>query len=89
MTKINLQRLEFLIRGEIPKGKHEELFVLAYKAGIGDHSLMEVLLQISDIFDELPKNEVNHFLLGYALGQKTHRESEDAMLEASKTKTFH
>lgn len=89
---INLRRLELLIRGEQPKGLHEELFVLAYKAGIGEELLMLTLLQVSDIFDKLTKNEVNHFLLGYSLGQKTHRESEEEMLKAltnHKNKSFH
>jgi hypothetical protein len=89
--KIDLQRLESLIQGSMPIDKAEELFILMYKHGIGDSQLMDGLLQISDILEDLEKDEINHLLLGYALGQKTYRECEDELVSNVKNKnqSFH
>ena len=81
MTKINMQRIEMLVRGEQPEGMHEELFVVAFKSGLSGESLMLTLLQVSDIFEGLTHDDKNYFCLGYALGQKTFMEAEDEMPE--------
>jgi hypothetical protein len=82
MTKINLQRIEELIRGDQPEGMYEELFVVAFKSGLGGESFMLTLLQVSDIFEELTHEDKNYFVLGYALGQKTLIDSEEQMTDA-------
>lgn len=74
---INLQRVEQLVRGDQPKGLHEELFVVAFKCGLGGESFMLALLQISDIWEDITHKDKNYFVLGYALGQKTFEESEE------------
>ena len=79
MKKIDMQRIELLVRGEQPDGIEEELFVVAFKSGLGGESLMLTLLQVSDIFDGLSHGDKNYFLLGYAIGQKTFQETEEEM----------
>lgn len=79
---ITLQRQEVLIRGEVsPINLCEELFVLAYKNGLAGELLLNVILEIADIFDETNGNEKDHFLLGYARGQKDISDAEDDLEE--------
>jgi hypothetical protein len=74
---LNIKRVEELVNGEMPQGIHEELFVVAFKSGLGGDSFMLTLLQVSDIFNGLTHKDKNYFNLGYALGQKIHLETED------------
>ena len=89
--KIDLQRLEFLIRGDEPKGLNEELFILSYKSGLSGELLMNAVLQVSGQFEDYDQNEINHFMVGYCLGQKTYFESEEQMLKEANinNKSFH
>ena len=92
MDKINMQRIEMLVRGEQPEGMHEELFVVAFKSGLSGESFMLTMLQISDIFEGLTHLDKNYFNLGYALGQKTYMDSEEEMvseLSSYNKKTTH
>lgn len=83
MNKIDMQRIEMLVRGEQPEGVEEELFVVAFKSGLSGESFMLTLLQVSDIFEGLTHGGKNYFCLGYALGQKTMMETEEEMTDAT------
>jgi hypothetical protein len=79
---INLANLEILIRGErMPANRAEELFLMAYKAGLGDELLLFTLIGLRDIFEGLSGSEKDFFVLGYCLGQKTFRDVEDSSFE--------
>lgn len=78
---INLAALQELIRGDrLASNRSEELFLLAYKSGIGDELLLYTVLQLKDIFEGLPSEEKDFFILGYCLGQKTFRDVEEESL---------
>jgi len=79
IKKINIKRIELLVAGEQPEGLCEELFVVAFKSGLSGETYMLTLLQVSDIFEGLSHDEKDYFTLGYAMGQKTHLESEDEL----------
>lgn len=81
---INLAELETLIRGErLPKDQAEELFLLAYKSGLGDELLLFTMLDLRDIFETLPSADKDFFILGYCLGQKTFRDVEENNVNSS------
>lgn len=81
--EINLAKLEVLIRGErLPNDRAEELFIRAYKAGIGDELLLFTMLELRDIFEGLESTEKDFFILGFCLGQKQFRDVEDASFES-------
>lgn len=79
---INLKELEELIQGNrLPINRAEELFILAYKAGIGDELLLFTMLDLRDIFETLESGEKDFFVLGFCLGQKHFRDVEESSLE--------
>lgn len=79
--EINLAKIEELIRGErLAADRAEELFLLAYKSGIANELLLFCILQVKDIFEGLPSEEKDFFILGYCLGQKTFRDVEEESL---------
>ena len=85
MNKIDLQRIEMLVRGETPAGMHEELFIVAFKSGLAGESFMLTILQVSDIFEGLTKDNNRYFCLGYALGQKVFNEANEQMTDQVST----
>lgn len=82
-NKINLAKLEILIRGDrLPNDLAEEIFILGYKHGLNGDLLMFLMFQLKDMFDEAVFDLYTYkmLLLGYSMGQKTHRDVEEASL---------
>ena len=86
---IDLNRLQKLITNKVqPENKAEELLLLSYMYGIQDQLYLNLILQISGDYDNMTRNEVDHVVIGYALGQKTLRDLEESF-ETNNDPTFH
>lgn len=82
-NKINLAKLEILIRGDrLPDDLAEEVFILGYKHGLSGDILMLLMFQLKEMFDT-PEFDVYVYkmlLLGYSMGQKTFEDVQDASI---------
>ena len=88
-VKIDLMRLDALIKGEMPTTAAEEYFVLAYTAGLQGDLLLQTQLGIVDQLDYITLNDFHYFVLGYAMGQRDLNDVEEEMIETGHNKTTH
>lgn len=87
--KINLAKLEILIRGDrLPDSLGEEIFILGYKHGLNGDMLMLLMFQLKDEFDtpEFDTYVYKMLLLGYSMGQKTFEDVNEASVNQANNK---
>ena len=78
---MNNQRLQELLSGSSANNRLEEVFLLAYEAGVCGALLMDFITGLSKEFDEMRESGLEYILAGYSVGQRELAEAEDALIK--------
>ena len=91
-TRINHARLIQVINGEVqPQTPAEEFFLKFHIGAISGKILAELLSTYMDILIHLDREEVWHFIIGYAKGQQSLEENDQELFASinDEKKTTH
>ena len=68
---MNLKRLQLLINGEEkPETPAEYALVKTYVKALSGEPLINICIDNKDVIDYYEREEYEHFIIGYAMGQK-------------------
>jgi len=82
-----IERFQEIISGtRSPQNKEEDIFVVAYNTGMTGEGIFDIYVSIEET--GLTLNEINIFVMGYALGQRSFEEFGKIELETD-NKQFH
>lgn len=76
-NKVDMARLEMLIRGAEPEGIDEIVFVRCYAGSIMNERLIEIATDLASKIDinDLTTHEWQYLFLGLVMGDKDYRDS--------------